>query len=121
MTCHPAKYRSIIVPRSGVRFTPDAVRKVLQQKNHHLALWYDPQHRKLGFAKDEPFCLIVELIGDQRFALQLIDMDRGFYRHEIEMMRPDGRIETVLSGAVGALEEVVKALEGWGLEVRREG
>ena len=113
----PGYYRS----SQWVRFTPEAVRKRLQQKNHLLAVWYDPQHHKLGFAKDEQFCLMVELTGDQRFVLELVDRDRGHYTHDLEGVRPEGQRETVISSEVGALEEVVRMLKEVGFLVTREG
>lgn len=104
-----------------VRFTPPAIRELLKKEQADLAVWYDPVHRKLGFAKDSQFCKIVELFDNQQYILELIDHDRGHYSHEIQITRPDGIKETVVSAGVGALEEVVKMLEQAGLRVEWKG
>ncbi len=102
-----------------VRFTPAEIRGLLQNDNRQIAVWYDPQAMKLGFAQDEQLCKIVQLTDNQSFVLQLIDHDRGIYAHEIRVQRPDQTLETVLSGEVGSLDGIVRMLASNGFQVLR--
>jgi hypothetical protein len=102
-----------------VRFTPEPLQEVLKNQGM-LAVWVDLAHRKMGFAANSQFCMVVDLAKGQRYVLELVDLDRGQSAHELSVVRSNGSSETILSAGQGALDGVVGMLEKAGLRIDRK-